>query len=289
MHFIKGIVEGTSSTTGALIDESLGLIRRPIYVNEQNIPMWRRIRRLKRKYLTGVILYFKRTDGFLSIALNVIVNFFFIVLTPIPMVFMAYLTLAERTQFKADFYSTYYTIQHLARAEASSPWWNEVEDIHIFFYLLYFIAFFYFIAFLELSSYYTNGYDNNGKFTIKKTFLKKFVSNTFLLLLAIFTWAYMMMMVLILSWSILGAIINPSKFLPYASASSTFLFFIKSRLSSIEKFVKDVYKELDDIIQKKIMGQLSKNVEKLQLGVGKAVANSGVAKKITKKADAQGF
>ena len=124
----------------------------------------------------------------------------------------------------------------------------------MFFYLLWFVALFYFIAFLELSSYYTVGYDNNGKFTIKKTFLKKLLSNLFLFLLALFTWLYVVMLVLVLSWSILGAIINPSKFLPYASASATFLMFIKSRLQSIENFIKDVYKELDDLIQKKIMG-----------------------------------
>ena len=65
----------------------------------------------------------------------------------------------------------------------------------------------------ELISFYTVGYDNNGKYLIKRTLPKRILQYSFHLFLAGYILIYAIFAVLVIVWSILGAIMNPSKYL----------------------------------------------------------------------------
>jgi hypothetical protein len=134
------------------------------------------------------------------------------------------------------------------RPERFQLWWEEVPNSDVFYYSMIFVVFFYFVAFVELCSYYTVGYDNAGKFLIMKTLKKKFWQSLFNFLLLVLVWIYFIGITFFISWSILGAIINPSKYLPYASASATLILFIKSKYQSIKDFQNLIFKKLDEVI-----------------------------------------
>lgn len=59
-------------------------------------------------------------------------------------------------------------------------------------------------------------------------------------------------------WSILGAILNPAKYLPYASASVTMIMFLRSKLQNISDFQSMIYEKLDEVVQRKIMSKAEK-------------------------------
>ena len=67
------------------------------------------------------------------------------------------------------------------------------------------------------------GYDNNGKFPIKYSCMKKFISIMFEILLSIFLFVYFAMGWFAFVWCLLSAVLNPSKFLPYSAAALAFI------------------------------------------------------------------
>jgi hypothetical protein len=108
---------------------------------------------------------------------------------------------------------------------------------------LYFI-----IGLTELISYYAVGYENNGKFLIKRSRPKKIIQYSFYFFIGVFALIYMMYIVFVLVWWILGAVMNPSKYLPYASASATLIIFIKVKLNRLDSFEKYIVGKADEII-----------------------------------------
>lgn len=67
------------------------------------------------------------------------------------------------------------------------------------------------------------GYDNNGKFPIQFTFVKRFISMAFYVLLGIFIFFYFALVWFAFVWCLLSAILNPSRFLPYSAAGLAFI------------------------------------------------------------------
>ena len=70
-------------------------------------------------------------------------------------------------------------------------------------------------------SYYLTGLENNGRFPVKSTFGKKFLSNLFKILIGVFVMMYILFFWFVLVWAVLAAVINPNRFLPYAAAAMT--------------------------------------------------------------------
>jgi len=88
--------------------------------------------------------------------------------------------------------------------------------------MLYVIAYMV-LAILELTSYYLTGYDNNGKFNVKFTLVKKFSMYSFYISICVFLFMYFSMLWFALVWAVLAAIFNPSVYLPYSAAAITFM------------------------------------------------------------------
>jgi len=128
-----------------------------------------KVARFKRIYITEFVIKAMKSDGLVSIVLSVVVNFFVVILIPMPFIVAFYFVLAERTQFGRDFGDRYYQIINLLRPESSDVWWEGVPYAEYLIYSLYGIGFYLFFAFFELVSFYSVGYDNAGKFLIMKT------------------------------------------------------------------------------------------------------------------------
>lgn len=123
-------------------------------------------------------------------------------------------------------------------------------------------GFYFLVAFTELISYYATGYDNNGKFLIKRSRLKKTLFTCFFATLGAFLVVYSIMILMIIVWAILGAVMNPSIFLPYAAAAGTLLAVVGTKMSSVEGFHKKIKIKVDNLIKDKIEGNLKKSMEK---------------------------
>ena len=102
-----------------------------------------------------------------------------------------------------------------------SPWWDNTPHIDIFGYIHIYVLVYLVLAFIELISYYLTGFKNNGRFPIRYTWTKKILMGSFYVCIGIFLILYFAMFWFILVWAILAAILNPSKYLPYAAAALT--------------------------------------------------------------------
>lgn len=49
-------------------------------------------------------------------------------------------------------------------------------------------------------------------------------------------------------WFLIGAIINPSSYLPYASAAATFVSAISSKLAELKKLEKNVLEKVQELL-----------------------------------------
>jgi hypothetical protein len=104
-------------------------------------------------------------------------------------------------------------------------------------------------AFLELISYYFTGFKNNGRFPIVFTLLKKLLLAIFYLTIGIILVLYFGMACFVLVWMILAAVLNPSKNLPYATATLAFFTVIGVKIVTYKLKYKSIYNRFDGAIK----------------------------------------
>jgi hypothetical protein len=192
-------------------------------------------------------------DGILPNALLAIVHFIQILLIPIFSPIIFYLALCEMTTLSDYIWFTAWDFYDFYTPSIMDPWWggeipytSEVLWIH-----LYVIAYLMF-ALVEVVSFYLTGYDNNGKFKVKYSLLKKFFTYSLYLSLIFFALLYFSMLCFVLVWAILASIFNPSVYLPYSAAALTLIGTVTSKYQQIEARFRNLTKELERIIMEKI-------------------------------------
>ena len=108
----------------------------------------------------------------------------------------------------------------------------------------------FYLALCEMTT--LSGYDNNGKFKVKYSLLKKFFTYSLYLSLIFFALLYFSMLCFVLVWAILASIFNPSVYLPYSAAALTLIGTVTSKYQQIEARFRNLTKELERIIMEKI-------------------------------------
>lgn len=117
---------------------------------------------------------------------------------------------------------------------------------------------------IELISFYFTGLLNLGKYPVMYTIDKKLFNYFFKLILAIFLFAYVMMLWFGLVWAVLAAIINPTSFLPYAAASITLFATVTSKIVYYRSEYNRVIKKFDKVIADKISLIVEASIDKLK-------------------------
>jgi len=107
------------------------------------------------------------------------------------------------------------------------------QILRIILYIHIYVLLYLFVVFLELISFYITGFNNNGRFPTRLSFLRKALTTFLNIILAIFLFMYYAMFWLIMTWSLLGAILNPSKFLPYATSVLTLFAVISAKIAML--------------------------------------------------------
>ena len=185
-------------------DDEIGLIRKP---SDK-----------KSNYFTNVL----RSDGIVANAAMTIVHFVIILAIPFLTPVISFLAISTMTYIQEGIFSKSIYFFDLYMANRLDPWWNNVPHLNIFFYLQSLAVLYMIVAFIELISYYLTGLENNGRFPVEYTIPKKILTFIFKALIGIHALLYFTMVWFVLVWAVLAAIINPSRFLPYAAAALTF-------------------------------------------------------------------
>ena len=142
-----------------------------------------------------------------------------------------------------DFYNT----------DRMNPWWESLPYIEVFEYTHIFVLFYVVVAFCELISYYLTGFKNNGRFPIITSIPKKMLTTAFYFCIGVFFTFYFAMFWFILVWVILAAVLNPSKYLPYATAALTLFTTIGLKIVSYKLKYKNIFKKFEVIVTNRLI------------------------------------
>ena len=82
--------------------------------------------------------------------------------------------------------------------------------------------------------------ESRGRYRIKRTLPKKIVQFSLWIMIAVYLCLYFAYITIVLVWFMLGAVLNPHKYLPYASATATLLMFIKTKRDYVRSFYQIV-------------------------------------------------
>jgi hypothetical protein len=203
---------------------------------------------IKRSFLSALV----SVDGILPNALLAMVHFIQILIIPIISPVIFFLAVCEMATFRGDIFAKTVTFFDFYTTNKLDPWWDHIPYLEEVAWIHLYVIAYLFYAFVELISFYLTGYDNNGKFKVKFTMLKKFFIYSFYLSLGFFLLLYFSMLWFALVWAILASIFNPSVYLPYSAAALTLVATVTSKYQYIEARFRNLSKQLERVIMEKI-------------------------------------
>lgn len=177
---------------------------------------------------------------------------------------IVFFALATMTSISEDIHAVPITFQDFYMANSLNPWWKNVPGIQTFIYIQISIVVFGFLALVELVSYYLTGLLNLGKYPVMYTFQKKLFNYLFKVVLAVFFFAYLSMLLFGSVWAVLAAIINPTRFLPYAAAAVTFFTTVTAKIVHYRSEYNKTIKNFDRVITDKISLIVETSIDKLK-------------------------
>ena len=174
-----------------------------------------------------------------------------------------------------DIYSVTFTINSFYNSSSYDFWYNSLSNKLIFIIVLGLCGWFFIVGLVELLCHYATGARDTGKFIVMRSWPRKITTTLFNLCVLIFMILYAASISMILVWWILGAILNPQKFLPTAIGSAVFIAFsvlIFSKINKIKKTLNDaVSKWIDSCISSTFISNYEKEKEKLAILIAKPV------------------
>jgi len=179
---------------------------------------------------TGLLSKFMGVDGLVPNAALALAHFILILIVPFITPVITFLALCEMTTLQGDVYAKPVTFFDFYSTNRLDPWWSKTPYLTEVAYLHIYVLVYLFFAYIEVFSFYLTGYDNQGKFTVQYTKVKRFFMIAFYVAIGIFLFLYVAMLWFTLVWAILAAIFNPSVFLPYTAAALTLVGTITAKL-----------------------------------------------------------
>ncbi len=252
------IIEGIPIPYVLNITEPIGIISDAVvvsgdalfdsgFIRKNNLPKTGELSRFERfKRWVGMVkntLF--STEMPIPNCLLVIAQLLAIIVTGLPLVLMIAWAVVENSFLTSSLDTRTYTFQDILSPDSVSPWWSTTNSglLMLIFLLLFLI--FYVLAIFELMSYYATFFSFTGSLKIEKTRCKKCLSGTFYgYFLTLFV-IYIAYICLVALWMVLGAILNPNKFLPFATAVATFVMFVATKY----KALNDLTVNIEDKIQ----------------------------------------
>lgn len=96
----------------------------------------------------------------------------------------------------------------------ASPWWSRISYPFILKITSISAIAFMGSSYIVLINFYLTSLHNTGKYPVVYSCMRKFISSIHQTFLGLFMIFYFALLVLFAVWTLLGAILNPAKFLP---------------------------------------------------------------------------
>jgi hypothetical protein len=190
----------------------------------------------------------------------VLVHFFIVFLFPIPLLVLHVWVLFEMDALHGDIHHRYFTIMDILFPSSYDFWWDNIPYKWTMYITYGITAAFYLFGFLEMMSFYFSGALDTGRYPVRQTKCKRRLVGIFWGLLFFLIAIYSAYLGLALVWALLAAILNPSKFLPYASASATLMTFVKTKISFAIEFIKGLTNMVGETVLKTITEMTKKGM-----------------------------
>jgi hypothetical protein len=179
-----------------------------------------------------------KEDGILANGYITVVHFLIVIVFPLPLVILHAWILFEHDTIKSDIHYNYFTVQDIIYPSSTHFWLNDVTYGWTLYISLGIFGGFFFFGILEIISFYFAGFADTGRHPVKNTIPKKILVGFFWFFFFLILSVYLIYTGLVLVWAILGAVLNPSKFLAWGMGSATFMLFIKSKVTNLNDFVQ---------------------------------------------------
>ena len=219
-----------------------GLVRMPIEDEDENED-----KKIKESWFSKLIRntssLFTDEKGLTLNALSVILSL--LIIFGIPLLFFLAVTwsLLQIDIINGDIYDPVYDMNDFFSSSYYSFWWSHISYGWVLYIFGGLSIIFIIIGLAELVWYFATAERDTGKYIVSKTLPRWIVSGMFWIVIIFYVALYIGYFSIILIWSILGAILNPEKFLPIATGAAViigFLLLMYSKLSNLNKSLLEV-------------------------------------------------
>lgn len=118
-----------------------------------------------------------------------------------------------------DIYAQTFTINDIFNSSSYNFWLDSVIGQTYFYIIAGFCCLSSLIGLIELICYYATGAKDTGKYIVSRTWQRWIITGSFWVIILIYIGIYTAYLSMVLVWCILGAVLNPQKFLPFATGS----------------------------------------------------------------------
>lgn len=235
-----------------------GLVKRPL--TDKVLTRTQKGKRCIRNFFRGIWDY----DGIMTNFLLVCSHFFLSLAVPAPLICYNVWVLIEATIFPLTPHDHTFTIMNALFPSTYHFWFFEVPARNTLYWSGGICIFYTCVAMLEAISYYATDLKNTGKYEVRKTVAKRALVFLFWTVLNVFIAFYAAVFTLFLIWALLGAIINPASYLPYAAGSATFIVFVNTQIAKLKKLSENLEEAVGEFIDEKLKNLIGKSFQDLQ-------------------------
>ena len=204
-------------------------------------------------------------EGIVTNLAIVIIHLAIIIGVPLLILIAVTWTLIQIDTINQDIYAYVFKFKNIFNSSSYNFWFDHMTGKAYFFTVAGLGWFFFISGLLELVWYYATGARDTGKYIVTKTWPRWIISTTFWIIIIVFIGIYTAYISMMLVWCILGAILNPQKFLPMAAGAVVVIGFctmIYSKLKQIDDTLKEV---VSTTINLALKNSINENFEKEKL------------------------
>ena len=202
------------------------------------------------------------SEGVITNLLVVIIHFILLVGVPLLIFIAVTWSLIQINTINSDIHAVVFNFFDIFYPSTYDFWLNDLSGILIFYVLSGLCGMFFLSGLLELLSFYATGPRDTGKYIVQKSWIKWFTTILFWVFLLLFIGIYTAYISVILVWCILGAVLNPQKFLPMAVGAVVIIVFAILLYTQIKNVNKGLEKMVGDSVDTELKMSLMETMRK---------------------------
>ena len=190
------------------------------------------------------------SEGIITNLLIVLIHLLIIIGVPFLILLAVTWSLIQISTINQDIYAYVFTFDDIFNSSSYNFWLDNLTG-QFYFYIVWGLCCMFFITgLIELICYYATGARDTGKYVVSRTWQRIISTYSFWAMIILFVGIYTAYLSMILVWCILGAVLNPQKFLPFATGAVVIIGFwvlVFAKLKEINDTLKDVIHSAVDI------------------------------------------